>query len=74
MSSYIDTMMSLTVFGVELDFLLQREAVNGEVQPGAIPSVLDRLIREVEAILDFVDNGGVALVSPSQRYQGASHW
>ena len=25
-------------------------------------------------ILDFVDNGGVALVSPSQRYQGASHW
>ena len=49
MASYIDTMMSLTVFGVELDFLLQREAVNGEVQPGAIPSVLDRLIREVEA-------------------------
>ncbi|TBU46639.1 hypothetical protein BD309DRAFT_888031 [Dichomitus squalens] len=38
----------IAVFGVELDFLLQREAVNGEVQPGVIPSVLDRLIDEVE--------------------------
>ncbi|KZT03884.1 uncharacterized protein LAESUDRAFT_728564 [Laetiporus sulphureus 93-53] len=37
------------VFGVELDFLLRREAINGEVQPGTIPSVLDRLIAEVEA-------------------------
>ncbi|KAH9888368.1 hypothetical protein C8Q73DRAFT_794141 [Cubamyces lactineus] len=36
------------VFGVELDFLLQREAPDGEVQPGAIPSVLERLINEVE--------------------------
>ena len=36
------------MFGVELDFLLQREAPDGEVQPGAIPSVLERLINEVE--------------------------
>ncbi|KAI8978267.1 hypothetical protein BD414DRAFT_421946 [Trametes punicea] len=36
------------VFGVELEFLLQREAPDGEVQPGAIPSVLERLIDEVE--------------------------
>ncbi|CCM03013.1 uncharacterized protein FIBRA_05130 [Fibroporia radiculosa] len=37
------------VFGVELDILLQREAENGEVQPGAIPTVLERLICEVES-------------------------
>jgi len=37
------------VFGVELDFLLHREAGGGEIQPGAIPSVLDRLIAEVES-------------------------
>ncbi|KAI0366782.1 hypothetical protein BV20DRAFT_971516 [Pilatotrama ljubarskyi] len=36
------------VFGVELEFLLQREAPEGEVQPGAIPSVVERLINEVE--------------------------
>ncbi|KAI9061367.1 hypothetical protein FKP32DRAFT_1594529 [Trametes sanguinea] len=36
------------VFGVELDFLLQREAPDGEVQPGAVPSVVERLINEVE--------------------------
>ncbi|OBZ69986.1 hypothetical protein A0H81_10131 [Grifola frondosa] len=36
------------VFGVELEILLRREAPNDEVQPGAIPSVLERLICEVE--------------------------
>ncbi|KAI0919200.1 hypothetical protein AcV5_002181 [Taiwanofungus camphoratus] len=36
------------VFGVELDFLLEREAGFGEVQPGAIPSVVERLVTEVE--------------------------
>ncbi|TFK85784.1 hypothetical protein K466DRAFT_664258 [Polyporus arcularius HHB13444] len=38
----------VAVFGVDLDFLLQREAVDGEVPPGTIPSVLERLIHEVE--------------------------
>ncbi len=41
-------MMAFTVFGVDLDFLLQREAPNGEIQPGAIPAFLERLIDEVE--------------------------
>ncbi|KAI0352013.1 hypothetical protein OH77DRAFT_829733 [Trametes cingulata] len=36
------------VFGVDLEFLLRREAPDGEVQPGAIPSVVERLINEVE--------------------------
>ncbi|KAI0629663.1 hypothetical protein C8Q77DRAFT_1141583 [Trametes polyzona] len=36
------------VFGVELDFLLQRESPDGEVHPGTVPSVLERLINEVE--------------------------
>ncbi|EMD33011.1 hypothetical protein CERSUDRAFT_161123, partial [Gelatoporia subvermispora B] len=36
------------VFGVGLDVLLQREASDGEVPPGAIPSVVQRLITEVE--------------------------
>lgn len=49
MASYIDTLMASTVFGVELEFLLQREATAGEVQPSAIPSVIERLIGEVES-------------------------
>lgn len=49
MASYIDTLMASTVFGVELEFLLQREATGGEVQPGAVPSVVERLIGEVES-------------------------
>lgn len=36
------------VFGVELEVLLTREAPNGEIQPGAIPAVIERLISEVE--------------------------
>lgn len=36
------------VFGVDLGFLLQREARDGEVQPGAIPSVIERLLEEVD--------------------------
>ncbi|PIL33764.1 transporter [Ganoderma sinense ZZ0214-1] len=39
----------VAVFGVELEFLLQREATGGDVQPGAIPSVVERLIDEVES-------------------------
>ena len=41
-------MMAFTVFGVDLDFLLQRDAPDGEAAPGAVPSVLERLIDEVE--------------------------
>ncbi|KIJ66150.1 hypothetical protein HYDPIDRAFT_187160 [Hydnomerulius pinastri MD-312] len=36
------------VFGVELEFLLAREAGGADVQPGAIPSVLARCLLEVE--------------------------
>lgn len=36
------------VFGVDLGFLIQREARDGEVQPGAIPSVIERLLEEVD--------------------------
>jgi RhoGAP domain len=36
------------VFGVELDFLLQREA-GGEVVPGAVPRVLEQCLSEIEA-------------------------
>ena len=41
-------MMAFAVFGVDLEFLLQRDAPDGEIQPGAIPSVVERLIDEVE--------------------------
>ncbi|THH29042.1 hypothetical protein EUX98_g5142 [Antrodiella citrinella] len=36
------------VFGVDLDYLLQRDAGGVEPQPGAIPSVIDRLMWFVE--------------------------
>jgi hypothetical protein len=39
----------ITVFGVELQFLLKREAANGEVLPGAIPFVIERCLYEVES-------------------------
>lgn len=37
------------MFGVDLEFLLEREAPNGEVAPGAIPAVFLRLVKEVES-------------------------
>ncbi|KAG5351583.1 hypothetical protein C0989_005739 [Termitomyces sp. Mn162] len=37
------------MFGVELDFLLQREAGSEPVQPGAIPFVIEQCLSEVEA-------------------------
>ncbi|KAK7029539.1 rho GTPase-activating protein [Paramarasmius palmivorus] len=37
------------VFGVELEFLLEREAGGGPVSPGTIPSVMERCLAEVEA-------------------------
>ncbi|KAI6007556.1 rho GTPase activating protein 22 [Pisolithus orientalis] len=37
------------VFGVELDFLLQREAGGADVEPGTIPSVIRRCLYEVES-------------------------
>lgn len=36
------------VFGVELEFLLEREANGAEVPPGAIPSVMANCLEEVE--------------------------
>ena len=36
------------MFGVELEFLLQHEAPVEEVQGGAVPVFLERLINEVE--------------------------
>ena len=38
-----------TVFGVELHFLLQREAGNEPVKPGTIPLVIEKCLSEVEA-------------------------
>jgi hypothetical protein len=37
------------VFGVDLQFLLQREAGNDVVPPGAIPSVMERCLFEIES-------------------------
>lgn len=37
------------VFGVELEFLLQREAGGTPVPPGTIPSILEKCLQEVEA-------------------------
>jgi GTPase-activating protein BEM2 len=36
------------VFGVDLQFLLIREANNDGVQPGSIPSVIERCLQEIE--------------------------
>lgn len=36
------------VFGVQLNFLLQREAAGGNVLPGAIPFVIERCLYEIE--------------------------
>ncbi|KAG6849126.1 hypothetical protein H0H93_011142 [Arthromyces matolae] len=45
------------VFGVELDFLLQREAEDGPAEPGAIPFVIEQCLSEVEAMqLDNLEN------------------
>ena len=38
-----------SVFGVELNFLLRREAEDGDILPGAIPSVVERCLSEVES-------------------------
>jgi hypothetical protein len=39
----------LAVFGVELNFLLKREAANGDVLPGAIPFMIERCLHEIES-------------------------
>jgi hypothetical protein len=36
------------VFGVDLQVLLKREASGGEVQPGVIPSIIERCLNEIE--------------------------
>ena len=47
---YAEILMNdLLVYGVDLETLLQRESPDGEVAPGAIPSVIQRLIEEVES-------------------------
>ncbi|ETW74695.1 GTPase activating-like protein [Heterobasidion irregulare TC 32-1] len=38
-----------TVFGVDLEFLLKREAGGNPVPQGAVPSVIERCLQEVEA-------------------------
>ncbi|KAJ7591782.1 rho GTPase activating protein 22 [Mycena floridula] len=37
------------VFGVELNFLLERETGGQEIEPGTIPSIMERCLIEVEA-------------------------
>ena len=36
------------MFGVELEFLLQREAGGTDIEPGIVPSVISRCLYEVE--------------------------
>lgn len=38
----------LAVFGVELDFLIQREAKGEEPLPGAVPRLLEQCLSEIE--------------------------
>lgn len=38
----------IAVFGVDIYTLVQRDAPNGEPQPGAIPSFLERCLLEIE--------------------------
>ena len=38
----------LIVFGVDLRILLQREAQNGIIQPGAVPFFLTQCLTEIE--------------------------
>jgi hypothetical protein len=47
--SEISTCSDTVAFGVELNFLLQREAANGDVLPGAIPFVIERCLYEIES-------------------------
>lgn len=37
------------MFGVELEFLLQREAGGGLVSPGTVPVIIDQCLSEVES-------------------------
>lgn len=39
----------LAVFGVDLEVLLKRESSDGGTPPGVVPSVIQRLITEVES-------------------------
>lgn len=41
--------MFLIVFGVELEFLLRREAGGGPIPPGTVPNVIDQCLGEVES-------------------------
>lgn len=41
-------MSGTAVFGVDLFALVQREAPNGEPQPGTVPSFFERCLSEVE--------------------------
>lgn len=52
LSAHVDFCLALTcssVFGVDLEILLKRESPDGEIPPGTIPSVIQRLIEEVES-------------------------
>jgi len=37
------------VFGVELEFLLRREADSEEITPGTIPMIIEKFLSEIEA-------------------------
>jgi hypothetical protein len=41
--------MLKVVFGVELEFLLQRECGSHDVPPGTIPSLIERCLFEIES-------------------------
>jgi hypothetical protein len=56
--------MVFAVFGVELNFLLQREAANGDVLPGAIPFMIERCLYEIES--RGLSEVGICAFSPSR--------
>ena len=41
-------MNSISVFGVELEFLLQREAGEEQILPGTVPRIIEQCLMEVE--------------------------
>lgn len=39
----------MAVFGVELEFLLQREALGGDIAPGIVPRIINECLTEIES-------------------------
>jgi hypothetical protein len=44
-----DLFMHITVFGVELEFLLRRETGSETIPPGTVPLIVDHCLSEIES-------------------------